>query len=76
MLLLRWHLLGHPRAVSKLTRAVSNLSKTVVKVTTKVVTCVTTKATKVGVKGDIKARERATKVAINRMTMVRRVGVK
>ena len=66
MLVLQQHLLGCPRAASKVTRVV-------IKATTKVVTNLSTKGTKVMIKGGTKAKEKDTKVAFNGMAMTRTV---
>ena len=66
MLLLQQHSLGCPRVAFRVTKAL-------IKATTRVDTSLSTKSTKVVIRGSIKAMEKDTKVAVNRVTMAQRV---
>ena len=68
MLLLQQFLLWRTKAAFKATKAI-------IKATTRVATNFSTKGTKVVIKGSTKAKEKDTRVAVNGMTMVRRVVV-
>ena len=59
-------MLGHPRAASKVTKAV-------IKATTRLVTNFSTKSTKVVIKGGTRAREKDTKVDSNEIKIAQRV---
>ena len=63
MLLLQQHLLGCPRAASKVIKAI-------IKAITRVATNFSTKGTKVVIKGGTTAREKDTRVAVTGTTMV------
>ena len=68
MLLLQQHIFERPRAAFKVTKAI-------IKANPRVVTKFSTKGTKVVIKGGTKAREKDTRVVVNRITMARRVMV-